>query len=103
MRVVFEVPDLVHFVSSRIRQNLAVHIIELDEARVAQRLALEQWESCGSILAADVLERRRAALERGKVVVLVHGDGDDGVVRLVEKQAANDLTRGDIEEAKPLV
>ncbi len=46
--------DLVDFVRGRVRQNLAINIVEFDEAWVAQRFCLKQWKSCIGLLASNI-------------------------------------------------
>ena len=50
--------------------------------------------------ACHSLQWRGAALEAAELVLRVHGDGDDGVVVLVEKEAADDLLATNVQVAQ---
>mmetsp|Transcript_2657 Transcript_2657/g.5569 ORF Transcript_2657/g.5569 Transcript_2657/m.5569 type:complete len:452 (+) Transcript_2657:524-1879(+) len=98
---VLHAPHLVHAVRRGEGEDDPVHIIELDEARPAQRLRLEEAHSRGDVPRAQRLERRGAAAQRGVQVVRLYGDGDERAVALVVEERAHHLRRVFVENARP--
>ena len=54
VRVILEVPNLVHLVRRRVGQNLAVDVIKLDKSRIFEGLRLEYGKASVWLLSLDV-------------------------------------------------
>ena len=100
-RVIRQVPHLVRFGRRRVRQHLGVDVVKLHKPGPPQRLGLKERKAGVGLPARNVLQRRRPAPQRRKVVRPIHRHSNDRLVDLVVKQRPHNLGRRDVEVAHP--